>query len=239
MGASAREFDRVYRGRDILVGITCLDPDGAVLRQEQYHGEIVGRKKSTITIRRFDDKEEVWIPRDFEAVRLAPAGTYGLRSSGVTVTNPTFLVSWMYTVIEDEELGMHYEIEPNFAPMKESRVPKEWDHILGSPGAERIAWMIEHFARQYAEKTIIVGFTHQASDGTILGQEQRVGLIVGMGPTAVVIRDESRGETFTLPPDLSLIEKAPPGEYRLRSDGRVVNNPDYITSWSMTRPEPS
>ena len=239
MGASAREFDRVYRGRDILVGITYLDPDGIVLRQEQYHGEILGKQKSTIRIRRLDDKEETWIPRDFDAIRLAPAGTYRLCSSDATLTNPTFLVSWMYTVVEDEKFGMHYEIEPNFAPMKESRVPKEWDHTLTFPGAERIAWMIEHFARQYAEKTIIVGFTHQASDGTILSQEQRVGLIVGMSPSAVVIREETRGETFTLPPDLSLIEKAPPGEYRLRSDGRVVNHPDFLTSWTMTRPDPS
>jgi hypothetical protein len=35
---------------------------------------------------------------------------------------------------------------------------------------------------------------------------------------------------------LEAFEAAPPGEYRLRSSGEVVVNPDYITSWVVEAP---
>ena len=41
-------------------------------------------------------------------------------------------------------------------------------------------------------------------------------------------------ETYTLPPDLRNYEPAAPGEYRLRSTGEVVADPDFISNWTIT-----
>ena len=43
------------------------------------------------------------------------------------------------------------------------------------------------------------------------------------------------GEILGLPPDLSSTRIAPPGEYRLRSTGEVVVDPDYLTTWNINR----
>ncbi|HEV2489437.1 MAG TPA: hypothetical protein VGT03_06495 [Candidatus Acidoferrales bacterium] len=45
------------------------------------------------------------------------------------------------------------------------------------------------------------------------------------------------GSEFTLPPDLRVLEPAPPGEYRLRSTGEVIVDPDYLCSYTVTRPD--
>jgi hypothetical protein len=45
------------------------------------------------------------------------------------------------------------------------------------------------------------------------------------------------GEEFSIPPDLSAIEIAAPGDYTLRSTNEVVRNPDYLASYSVTLPE--
>ena len=46
----------------------------------------------------------------------------------------------------------------------------------------------------------------------------------------------SNGENFALPPDLSSTKIAPAGVYRLCSTGEVVENPDYLTTWNINRP---
>jgi len=39
-----------------------------------------------------------------------------------------------------------------------------------------------------------------------------------------------------LPPEPEAYEPAPPGEYRLRSTGEVVVDPDYLTTWTVGSP---
>jgi hypothetical protein len=42
-----------------------------------------------------------------------------------------------------------------------------------------------------------------------------------------------RDQALTLPTDLKAFRPAAPGEYRLRSTGEVVKNPDLLTSWTI------
>jgi hypothetical protein len=49
----------------------------------------------------------------------------------------------------------------------------------------------------------------------------------------IVISCDPDGRLFVLPDDPSWIEKAPPGEYRLRSTGQVVTDPDYIAKLTI------
>ena len=44
-----------------------------------------------------------------------------------------------------------------------------------------------------------------------------------------------RARYWNLPPDPSLIQPAPPGEYRMRSTGEVITNPDFITTWMSVK----
>jgi hypothetical protein len=103
--------------------------------------------------------------------------------------------------------------------------PPEWDQSEAD-------WLIG--------KTVLIGITNLESDGaTIQSQGQYYGKIVradrGFG---IVIECEGvwAGETITLPPDTSAFHPADPGEYRLRSTGEIIKDPDVLTTWSITAP---
>jgi hypothetical protein len=63
-------------GLDVLVGLTYLDAEGQVLRQEQFHGPIEEADRSTTWVRPSDGGERRWVPTDPAAFRPAPGGTY-------------------------------------------------------------------------------------------------------------------------------------------------------------------
>ena len=51
----------------------------------------------------------------------------------------------------------------------------------------------------------------------------------------LAVRRHDNGEIEWLPPDLRAFKKARPGEYRLRSTGEVVLDPDYTTVLTIRR----
>jgi hypothetical protein len=53
----------------------------------------------------------------------------------------------------------------------------------------------------------------------------------------IFIRLSGSDEEYVLPPDLESFKKAPPGEYKFKSTGEVVVNPDYMTSWTIVKSE--
>lgn len=58
------------------------------------------------------------------------------------------------------------------------------------------------------------------------------GIIAGASAKGIVIR-LSTGSNYNLPPDFDAINEAPPGEYKFRSTGDVVVNPDFMTTWTI------
>src|SRR5258707_1072538 len=86
-------------------------------------------------------------------------------------------------------------------------------------------------------RTIIIGITTLEHDGSLLEQAQKHGVIERIDAQGIAIR-LSDGELFMLPPDVGALRPAPPGEYRFRSTGEVVTNPDLMTTWTITRPPP-
>jgi len=46
------------------------------------------------------------------------------------------------------------------------------------------------------------------------------------------------GGEFSLPPDVTSLQPAKPGTYKLRSSGEVVVNPDYVCTWTINEPPP-
>lgn len=86
---------------------------------------------------------------------------------------------------------------------------------------------------------LLAGFTYLAADGkTITSQVQCWGRIVSATPKGIAVLCEGKvwsGQTITLPPHLSTFLAGNPGEYRLRSTGETVNDPDLTTSWTITQ----
>ena len=88
-------------------------------------------------------------------------------------------------------------------------------------------------------KYVLIGLTYHDADGQLLEQRQMHGTIVAADAQHgidVELKGVGYGETYRLPPDLRPLQPAPPGEYRLRSTGEVVTDPDLTCSWSVTKP---
>ena len=90
---------------------------------------------------------------------------------------------------------------------------------------------------------VLAGVTQLAADGkTVKWQAQYYGRIVSADQAeGIKIECEGRwaGKTMVLPPILRAFSYAKPGEYRLRSTGETVENPDLTTTWSITEPPKS
>ena len=88
-------------------------------------------------------------------------------------------------------------------------------------------------------KYILLGVTYLDHSGTLLEQVQYHGIIQSASPEGLLIslRSQRDGETWTMPPVLDAITPAKPGQYNLRSSGEVVEDPDLLSTWSVTKPE--
>lgn len=81
-------------------------------------------------------------------------------------------------------------------------------------------------------KVILVGITYYTHDKRLIEQKQYHGTVIQADEKGIVIR-KANGEEEKLPPDLRSTKPAPPGEYRERSTGEIVVNPDFFTTWNV------
>lgn len=85
-------------------------------------------------------------------------------------------------------------------------------------------------------KVILIGITYYAEgNAEPLEQQQLWGTVTEVREDLIRVR-RPNGEMFQLPPDLRSTKRARPGEYKLRSTGEIVTNPDFLTTWNVTRP---
>lgn len=85
-------------------------------------------------------------------------------------------------------------------------------------------------------KTLLIGLTYYSSEDEFIERRQLWGTVTEANESHIYVK-QNNGEIFSLPPDLSAISKSPLGEYRLHSTGEVVVNPDFMTTWSITKPK--
>lgn len=87
---------------------------------------------------------------------------------------------------------------------------------------------------------VLVGITKTHPDGEVFERIELYGVVLSTderaGIAIEVHGERQRGETFWLPPSPNVFEKAAPGQYRLRSTGETVSDPDYLVSWTYTPP---
>jgi len=89
-------------------------------------------------------------------------------------------------------------------------------------------------AKEIVGKSVLIGITHTDSEGQMIRRSQIFGVvIVADRVRGICIRDNQTSEEKWLPPDTRGIKPAPPGQYRNRATGEVVNDPDYLGSWAI------
>jgi hypothetical protein len=84
---------------------------------------------------------------------------------------------------------------------------------------------------------ILVGITCLDHGGKVVEEHQFHGRVVRATRVEGVVILTAAGEELKLPPDGRAFSPADPGEYRLRSTGEVVVDPDYTATWTVTPPE--
>ena len=85
-------------------------------------------------------------------------------------------------------------------------------------------------------KVLLVGLTYYTHDECQIEKKQFYGIVESADEKSIRLRKAS-GEILYLPPELEALECAAPGEYRLRSTGEIVSNPDFTAFWNIYEPE--
>ena len=85
-------------------------------------------------------------------------------------------------------------------------------------------------------KTVLIGITRYEANGDLIGHEQMFGTIKDINARTIEIELDN-GKSYSLPPDTRPFHIADKGEYKLRSTGQVVTDPDYICTYSVTKPQ--
>ena len=82
-------------------------------------------------------------------------------------------------------------------------------------------------------KRVLIGVTHRTLDDEVASLEEFHGVVVRVNLDEGLVLKLSTGSERTIPPDLSRLEPAFPGEYRLKSTGEVVVDPDFTAMWTV------
>jgi len=93
--------------------------------------------------------------------------------------------------------------------------------------------------QEYINKTLLIGMTYLKHDGTFIEQKQYFGTIVKINKQEGIVVKLDNNNEFKLPPDFRSFKKANPGEYTEKSTGKVIIDPDYLTTWTITKPDPN
>src|SRR5689334_1149326 len=97
----------------------------------------------------------------------------------------------------------------------------------------------ESKAKDYVGKTILLCVSYLDHKEVQTGQMQWYGVITEVSNAkGIVISLQNDTNYCALPPDLSALRPAKPGEYRLRATGEVITDLDFITTWVSQEPEP-
>lgn len=82
-------------------------------------------------------------------------------------------------------------------------------------------------------KVILIGITYVDGEDNLLERKQWWGIVESAssdGGIRVALKNSS--DPCVLPPDLSALRRAAPGTYRLKETGEVVEDPDYLATWT-------
>ncbi len=108
---------------------------------------------------------------------------------------------------------------------------------LGFVGSDGRPNLNEPRALFMVDKRVLVGLTVLSEKGDLVEQTQFVGTVESVDRADGIRLVLDDGASYSLPPDARAFEEAAPGEYTLRSNGQTVVDPDYVCTWTVTRPD--
>ena len=85
---------------------------------------------------------------------------------------------------------------------------------------------------------LLVGIKHYDGAGELALKTEFDGYVEEVRDDGVAVRRVDSGEIEWLPPLAYGYERAAPGRYTLHSSGAVVENPDFLCSWTIEAPPP-
>jgi hypothetical protein len=92
---------------------------------------------------------------------------------------------------------------------------------------------------QLAGRHVLVGVTVLDAKDEVVEQRQFHGVVeVADASSGIAVRRHDTSELEWLPPDLRAFSRAEPGEYRLRSTGEVLTDPDVLATWTVHQAPP-
>jgi hypothetical protein len=106
-----------------------------------------------------------------------------------------------------------------------------------------IAFAVLHWANKgktvatdsnVVNKIVMVMITFRDDDGKITGYKQFHGPIVRSSDKDGIVVKAQDGQEISLPPQISALHPALPGEYSESDSGSVVKNPDFLSVWDLT-----
>ena len=215
-------------GRRVIVCLVYTDDQEQITRSEQYYGSISRVTRHNVFISTSTGKEIRILSTYF---MYAPGGAYKLRSSGEIVRNPDMIASW--SVNPANSSRTYEEWEPNLMPLcGTARVPAQFDWKYW-PDVNRIARLIQERRELYIGKTVIIGLHHYLQsdpESRIVRHEQLFGTIEAIAFTTTEGKVRVRlhdGRTYSLPPDITLLQPLADDSYELCDMNDSVENPDF------------
>ena len=88
--------------------------------------------------------------------------------------------------------------------------------------------------REMIGQRVLVGITYLNAQGEVVDQDQFAGIVQAVEPLVAI--DRGTDQAFTLPPEPDAFERGQPGEYKLRSTGETIVDPDYVSTWTVRAP---
>ena len=82
-------------------------------------------------------------------------------------------------------------------------------------------------------KIFLIGLTFIDQDGNVIEQYQTSGTVYELTDTGFLKFERSNQSVFQLPYDKRAIKEAAEGEYSEKSTGKLITNPDFITTWKI------
>jgi len=220
-------------GKTIVFGINRLDEQDQLLEQTQYFGKITATDDQWLDVE-LDSGETERIP--FANIIEAPRGAYTSRSGKVKATNPDLIASWATKPAPERPGAVMYK--PNSAPLMDPEYPREWElDYVNDP--EYVKDLIDKKGRQYIGKTVLIGLTYlqRTEQGAkVMEQKQIHGQISQVTPQRIEVT-LSTNQKYSLPPDLTMLQPARPGVYRLKASGDALKGINFITQWHVMAPE--
>lgn len=95
----------------------------------------------------------------------------------------------------------------------------------------------EEAALSIIGKHLLVGVTHRNRANEVTSFEQFHGEIIRASRDGgIIVRLDGSAEERWVPPDLSHLHTAVPGNYHLKATGEVVVDPDFVATWTVYPP---